>query len=193
MTTNMIDSIAATCHNIPVGTRKVAGYVTGTADIRWTRGNWNRFNPRHTGLVRIDQSAGGRDPLGSDVLDVEKGAATPGQVTHWVRTRHAAGKRFSDVYANRSTFRAVAADLNAAGPQAMFHRQVRLWLADWSLSRAQAAGLLGTRLHGHKIVAVQWASPVSNPDTPLPRSSLTLQQANCDLSVTLDYWHRHRG
>lgn len=45
---------------------------------------------------------------------------------------------------------------------------------------------------GHKIVAVQWASPSSNPDTPLPRSSLTLRQANCDLSVTLDYWHRHR-
>ena len=46
--------------------------------------------------------------------------------------------------------------------------------------------------YGHKIVAVQWASPSSNPDTPLPRSSLTLEQANCDLSVTLDYWHRHR-
>jgi hypothetical protein len=71
-------------------------------------------------------------------------------------------------------------------------RHVRLWLADWSLSRAQAARLLGTRLDGHKIVAVQWASPASNPDTPLPRSSLTLEQANCDLSVTLDYRHRHR-
>jgi hypothetical protein len=106
--------------------------------------------------------------------------------------RHAAGKRFSDVYSNRSTFPAIAAALNAAGPQAMFHRHVRLWLADWSLSRAQAARLLGTRLAGHKIVAVQWASPSSNPDTPLPRSSLTLRQANCDLSVTLDYWHRHR-
>jgi hypothetical protein len=192
MSTNMIDSIHATCHNIPVGTRKVAGYVTGSADIRWRRADWDRFNPHHTGLVRIDQSFGGRDPLGSDVLDVEKGAATPGQVAHWVRTRHAAGKRFSDVYANRSTFSAVSAALNAAGPQGMFHRYVRLWLADWSISRAQAARLLGTRLDGHKIVAVQWASPSSNPHTPLPRSSLTLEQANCDLSVTLDYWHRHR-
>jgi hypothetical protein len=173
MTTTMIDSIHATCHNIPTGTRKAAGYVTGSADIRWTRADWDRFDPRHTGLVRIDQSFGGR-------------------VAHWVRTRHAAGKRFSDVYANRSTFPAVAAALDAAGPQGMFHRHVRLWLADWSLSRAQAAALLGTYLDGHKIVAVQWASPSSNPDTPLPRSSLTLKQANCDLSVTLDYWHRHR-
>jgi hypothetical protein len=146
MTTNMIDSIHATCHNIPTGTRKVAGYATGTADIRWRRADWDRFNRRHTGLVRIDQSFGGRDPLGSDVLDVETGAATPGQVAHWVRTRHAAGKRFSDVYTNRSTFPAIAAALNAAGPQATFHRHVRLWLADWSLSRAQAARLLGTRL-----------------------------------------------
>ena len=94
MTTNMIDSIHATCHNIPTSTRKAAGYVTGSADIRWRRADWDRFNRRHTGLVRIDQSFGGRDPLGSDVLDVEQGAATPGQVAHWVRTRHAAGKRF---------------------------------------------------------------------------------------------------
>ena len=78
MSTNMIDSIHATCHNIPAGTRKVAGYVTGSADIRWRRADWDRFSPRHTGLVRIDQSFGGRDPLGSDVLDVERGAATPG-------------------------------------------------------------------------------------------------------------------
>jgi hypothetical protein len=192
MSTNMIDSIHATCHNIPAGTRKVAGYVTGSADIRWRRADWDRFSPRHTGLVRIDQSFGGRDPLGSDVLDVERGAATPGQVAHWVRTRHAAGKRFSDVYTNRSTFPAIAAALDAAGPGALYHRHVRLWLADWSLSRTQADHLLGTRLHGHKVVAVQWASPSSNPNTPLPRSSLTLRQANCDLSVTLDYWHHHR-
>ena len=37
--------------------------------------------------------------------------------------------------------------------------------------------MVGTRLDGHKIVAVQWASPSSNPDMPLPRSSLTLEQA----------------
>ena len=52
--------------------------------------------------------------------------------------------------------------------------------------------MLGTRLDGHKIVAVQWASPSSNPDMPLPRSGLTLEQANCDLPVTPDYWHRPR-
>jgi hypothetical protein len=34
MTTNIIDSIHATCHNIPASTRKVAGYVTGSAVIR---------------------------------------------------------------------------------------------------------------------------------------------------------------
>jgi hypothetical protein len=62
MSTNMIDSIHATCHNIPTGTRKVAGYVTGSADIRWRRADWDRFSPRHTGLVRIDQSFGGRAP-----------------------------------------------------------------------------------------------------------------------------------
>ena len=56
----MIDSIHATCHNIPTGTRKVAGYVTGSAEIRWTRTDWDRFDPRHTGLVRIDRARKGK-------------------------------------------------------------------------------------------------------------------------------------
>jgi hypothetical protein len=125
------------------------------------------------------------------VLDVERGAATPGQLARWVRTRHAAGKRFSDVYTNRSTFPAIAAALDAAGPGALYHRHVRLWLADWSLSRTQADNLLGTRLHGHKIVAVQWASPSSNPNTPLPAPAVPCARRTVT-SVTLDYWHHHR-
>ena len=65
------------------GTRKGAGYVTGSADIRWTRADWDRSNPRHTGLVRIDQSSGGRDPIGSDVLG--RPAATALPPTVWTR------------------------------------------------------------------------------------------------------------
>ena len=68
MTTTMIDSIHATCHNIPVGTRKVAGYVTGSSEIRWTRADWDRFDPRHTGLVRIDQSFGAMNAFPRTVI-----------------------------------------------------------------------------------------------------------------------------
>jgi len=39
-----------------------------------------------------------------------------------------------------------------------------------------------------KVVAVQWASPTSNPDT-IVTGDVTLKDANVDLSVTLPDWH----
>ena len=191
MTTTMIDTVGANVSSIPVTAEKVAGYVTGSGVVPWTAADWARFP--HSGHVRIDQSPAGHAPLASDVLDVENLAATPATVPTWVKTRMAAGKPFSDVYASRSTVPRIVAALNAAGKPGWYGGHVRLWLADWNLSHNDAAALVGTRLDGLLVVAVQWASPSSNPNTPLPGSHLTLRQANCDLSVTADYWHAPPG
>jgi len=191
MTTTMIDTVGANVSSIPVTAEKVAGYVTGSGVVPWTAADWARFP--HSGWVRIDQSPDAHAPMFSDVLDVENLAATPKTVPGWVKTRMDAGKPFSDIYASRSIVGPVVAALKAAGPAGWYDRHVRLWLADWNLSHNDAAALIGTRLDGLLIVAVQWASPSSNPDTPLPGSHLTLRQANCDLSVTADYWHAPPG
>ncbi|HCU93713.1 MAG TPA: hypothetical protein DHU96_13700 [Actinobacteria bacterium] len=52
----MIDATHAEVKNIPQGTRRNAGYVTGTADIRWTPADWPSFP--NAGHVRIDQQGG---------------------------------------------------------------------------------------------------------------------------------------
>jgi hypothetical protein len=77
--------------------------------------------------------------------------------------------------------------LRAAG-----HTGVDLWVANWSLSEAEAARLLTTS-GDYPVVAVQWASPTSNPNTPVPGSTRTLAEANVDLSVTVASWFAYKG
>jgi len=64
---------------------------------------------------------------------------------------------------------------------------VNLWIADWSLSEAEAVRLLSTS-GAYPVVAVQWASPASNPNTTVPGGAKTLAEANLDLSITIASW-----
>jgi hypothetical protein len=178
----MIDATHASVHNIPHGTRKVAGYVTGTADIRWTAADWRSFP--NAGHVRIDQR--GDPSLHAAVVDCEALAATPRVAAECIQARLAAGHSRGGVYASQDTVPAVAAALKAASVSAA---HVDLWLANWNLSKAGATALLGTSMSGLRIQAVQWASPTSNPATRVPGSTLTLREANVDLSVTVNGWH----
>ena len=86
-TTIMIDTIHDDVSNIPVNTPKVAGYITGSPDIRWTTADWDRF-PK-AGKVRINQD-GFTDVSEAgiaDVADYEAGAFTEAQVLEWVKLR----------------------------------------------------------------------------------------------------------
>src|SRR5450631_2564986 len=185
MTTIMIDTIGADYKNIPVGTKQVAGYVTGGGFVPWTAEAWAHFP--NAVQVRIDQSPGGMAPLISHVLDVEGGAARPQDAVQWVHKRIDAGVgTWSTIYGTTGTLATVATALGIGGNWWWGH--VNCWLADWNLNEAQATALLGTKVAGMTVVAVQWASPSSNPNTIMPGSNLTLKQANTDLSVTLDSW-----
>lgn len=193
MTTTMIDSIHSTAHNIPPGTLKVAGYVTGTPDVKWTDADWQRFP--NAGRVRIDQGYPTFLPLSCDVFDVEPKALSPVQAAEGVAVRIAHGIKWTTIYASDFYLSKVQQALSSTiifpgKPIGWWHGHVNCWLADWNLDEHGAAAKLGTLIHGMTCVAVQWASPTSNPDTPLPGNpSLTLKQANCDLSVTADDWY----
>jgi hypothetical protein len=185
-TTIMIDTIHADVGNIPVSTPKVAGYITGTADIRWTTADWDRFP--NSGKVRINQD-GSTDVSEAgiaNVADYEAGAFTEAQVLEWVKLR-----KHSDlacaIYVAASSRAALTSALKEAG-----HTGVDLWVADWSLSEAEAAELLTTS-GDYPVVAVQWASPASNPNTLVPGGSKTLAEANVDLSITVASWFAHSG
>src|SRR5215469_3948355 len=188
-TETMIDAIRVNAHNIPRGTPKVAGYVTGTGAVPWTAAEWGLF-PR-AGHVRIDQSPGlavfaaGH----ADVADVEFLAGTVSSFTHGVRARIAAGVQWSTIYGTDGTIAGAAAALQAAGAHGWYYGHVDCWLANWNLNEAEAAALIGQLVHGLTCRAVQWASPTSNPGTIVPGGKLNLTQAQVDLSVAEDSWH----
>jgi hypothetical protein len=181
-TTIMIDTIHDDVDNIPVSAPKVAGYVTGTSDIEWTTADWARF-PK-SGKVRINQNGSTDISEASiaDVADYEAGAFTEAEVIEWVKLRKHSNLACA-VYVAASNKAGLTSALKKAG-----HTGVDLWVADWSLSEAEAAKLLTTS-GAYPVVAVQWASPTSNPHTLVPGSSKTLAQANVDLSVTVASWH----
>jgi hypothetical protein len=177
----MIDTIHADVSNIPVSTPKVAGYVTGTPEIQWTTADWDRF-PR-SGKVRINQD-GSTDVSEAgiaDVADYEPGAFTEAQVLEWVKLRKHSHLACA-VYVAASNRASLTSALREAG-----HTGVDLWIADWSLSEAEAVRLLSTS-GAYPVVAVQWASPASNPNTTVPGSAKTLAEANVDLSITVASW-----
>jgi hypothetical protein len=179
--TLMIDGTHGAVPGIPVSTLKIAGYVTGTPDVQWTATDWARF-PR-SGHVRIDQSAGGAlfTSGAADVLDVETGAATQEDAVTAIPERQKHGE-YSTVYVAQARLASLQAALRELGSLITMNK-VGFWVANWNLSETEADAALG-----NEIVAVQWASPVSNPDTRVPGSNLTLRQANLDLSVTQPGW-----
>ena len=129
----------------------------------------------------------------ADVADVEFLAGTTGSFVRALRARIAAKVRWSTIYGTDATIATAAAELASAGPHGWYYRHVDCWLANWNLDEAQAAALTGGRIHGLACRAVQWASPTSNPGTIVPGGTLTLAQAQVDLSVAEDAWHPAPG
>lgn len=182
--TLMIDAIHDSVGNIPVSTPRVAGYVTGTADIQWTAHDWDRF-PK-SGRAPIDQSPGLAAYASNDAMiaDIEPLAGTVAAYVQACKERVRAGHPLC-FYCSQS----IVAQVSAA----LVHAEIPLgncwvWIANWNLSQAEADAVLGTTVAGVRVVAVQWASPTSNPRTLVPGSSLTLAEANVDLSVTRPTW-----
>jgi hypothetical protein len=173
----MIDATHSSAGNVPVSTSKVAGYVTGTGNIEWTPSDWARFPS--SGHVRIDQSpalaawASGA----ADVADVESGAATVASAIAVGLERQKNGW-WSFVYVAEGNVGALTSAAAAAGLS-----KLQVWLANWNLDEAEAAAALSG-----DVVAVQYASPSSNPSTVVPGGTQTLAEANVDLSVTVPSW-----
>jgi hypothetical protein len=175
----MIDAIHSDVASIPAGAPKVAGYVTGSSDIQWTPEDWVRFAT--TAKVRINQMPGS-DPLLGDVLDVEPGAWTNDGAAQACRARQQHGLAIN-LYSSQDNLTPLLNACIAAGVTSG-----SLWVANYSLSEAEATAMVVQRSGPWPIQAVQWAAPQSNPDTVIPGSDVTLAKGNCDLSVTAPGW-----
>jgi hypothetical protein len=177
----MLDTIGGNVPSIPVSTEKVAGYVTGTngsdgsVDIIWDSADWSRFPT--AGKVRIDQSPTLSEWDGADVFDVETGAATIATAVSRAKEREAKGW-YTFIYISQGAYSTLTEAVKAAGL-----KKVQYWVANWNLSEDEAAAQLGG-----DIVAIQFASPSSNPDTITPGGTEPLKKTNVDISVTIPAW-----
>lgn len=129
------DCIRANIGRAPAGL--LAGYTTGSSDIRWTAADWKA----HPDAVRIDQDPAASDDT-ADVLDVEAGAATLADVPGWSRRALASyrsgkrpGQRSPLIYMSQVNVTPVANVLTGAG---LADGSVGLFIANWNLSQAQA-------------------------------------------------------
>lgn len=158
----MYDGIHSDVPSIPADATKVAGYVSGSNHgFWWTAADWARFaKATH---IRIDTD--GSKPLESDVADCEAGDMTPAGAARWGRTRQDHGF-WSWIYCSESQLPAVRAACTAAGVT-----KRGFWIANWSITQAEAAAKLGG-----DIVAVQFTSPSVRPGQ------------RYDLSVTRSDW-----
>lgn len=131
-----------------------AGYDTGSSGIAWTKAQY----AAHPGAIRIDQDAGASD-FTADILDVERGAATPGECAAWFRNTLASykngkrpGQRYPSIYTSASNVTAVANALVAGGAV----KGPGLWVADWNLSDPQAIAEVIAAAGPFPVIGVQW-------------------------------------
>jgi hypothetical protein len=158
----------------------MAGYVTGSAGVDWPAAAWGELHG-HTGLFRYDQTPGLAlfASGAADAADIERGAGTIGAFIDGARKRADRGW-YSWAYIDQADYAALHGEVQAAG----LLLKVQYGIANWNDNLAAAVGQLGP-----EVVFVQWASPSSNPGTPVPLTlGRTLAELNVDLNATRPGW-----
>lgn len=148
------DATQGNIGHLPPG--QACGYTTGSPDIKWTAQSW----AAHPGAVRICQDAGATDTT-ADVLDVERGAATPADCPGWADKAQASfaaktrpGQRTPAIYTSASNVTNVVNALTSGG----VHAGVSLWVANWSISEGTAVADLLKAAGPFPVIGYQFSS-----------------------------------
>lgn len=163
MTTTTLDGYDATSRNESVlpSNQMAAGYDTqaggGQGFIAWTATQWaNHLKPYPA--VHIDQDPNASDPL-ADVLDVEAGAAQPGEILGWLARARTSfqkvtrpGQRWPAIYCSAANVPSIVMLLHSGGIT-----NVPFWVADYSVSAAEAGRLVSTATGPYPAVAYQYS------------------------------------
>lgn len=145
---------------IPTSATMVAGYVAPSG-FTWPPQAWFRFSGALHVRITPSVVTTGR---GVQVLDVERGDATPAQAPSWAHAQRALGQTPS-VYCSASAWGIVQAAFTGAGePQPLY------WVAAYP-----GTGLSLPTLNGITAVAHQYADPATSG-------------GDWDLSVVADHW-----
>lgn len=162
MTTMVLPGYDATSENesvLPVD-QMAAGYDTqaggGTGFIAWTPEQWDA-HLKPFPAVHIDQDANASDAL-ADILDVEAGAAKESEIVGWLaRARNSfhkvlrPGQRWPGIYCSASNVTSAVLILHDGGVT-----NVPFWVADYSVSYAEASRRVITALGPYPAIAYQY-------------------------------------
>lgn len=182
----MVDMTHDAVGKVPAHFDYVGGYCSGLGSVPWDAADWAKYG--NARIIRIYQGAGAFPGIaGFDEIDVETGAVTPQQAADLVEQRVNAGITWTGIYGSDAAIAETSTLIQAKGVR-VWNGHVYCRVANWNLDEVEASKLVGTYIHGMTCVGVQWASPSSNPNTILPGTSLTLAQANVDLSVVDVNW-----
>jgi len=152
-TTVAYDAISANVSTMPAGQH--CGYVTGSSAIQWSSAQF----VDDPAAVRIDQSPVNTNlDETADVLDVESGAATLGDIAPWVeaarRNFNSAarpGQRQPMVYCSPNTLQPAVDALTAAGV-----KDVPFWIAKPGTSLASAQAGINSATGPYPLWGVQY-------------------------------------
>lgn len=162
----------------------LASYVTGSDGVDLPAAVWDSLAGK-VGLFRYDQSPGLQlfASGAADGADIERGAGTVGAFIDAARKREARGWH-SWAYIDQADAPALQGEVKAAGL-----KLVQYGIANWNDSLEAA-----TKALGPSVAYVQWASPSSNPHTPVPGAGgKTLLELNVDLNATLPGWFARKA
>lgn len=182
--TPFYDIVGADIPNVPlVKGALVAYYNTGTGIVPASAAQIAAAKAAGMGVVLIDQWPGGATFAAgtSDILDVESGAATVQDAINGVKARQAHGWQ-STIYISYGALAALDDALRSAGCDMSL---VFYGVADYSWSQAQSETLLN---QNPQWAYCQYGDPVSNPDTLIPGTNVTLSKANADIDVAKSSW-----
>ena len=147
------DAIHANVSHLPHG--QTCGYTTGSPAIKWTAADWKL----HPMGVRICQDSGTDHT--ADCLDVERGAATNAQAPIWFKAAAKAyqsaarpGQRSPAVYCSASNVTPLVNAFIASGIKS----GCGLWVANWNLSRDQAAAEVEKAGGPFPVIGVQYSN-----------------------------------
>lgn len=137
---------------------QVAGYVTGSSDVKWTDADF----AAHPNAIRIDQSPSSSVwDATADVDDYENGAVALNELAPRAKARQNAfakvtrkGQRAPAVYMSASNVTPVVNALINGG----IHSGIGLWVAEWSLTEAQAVADVLAAAGPFPIIGIQHAN-----------------------------------
>lgn len=160
-------------------------YVTGSDGIAWTPQEIDTFRRQGAVVYLVNQGhdQGPAQALTGDEFDFEAGAWTLSALLKIVAARRQVSWS-TRVYCSWSNYGAIKQAMAEFG----IGRSVFFRIADWNLDQHTAE----LALHDD-VYAGQWASPTHNPATFVPGTSITLAEAEADLSVVLHTYTGWRG